>query len=266
VSILSFSVVDCALRPWGTFRLGLLSFTSLSSLSEAVGSLPSHGWNRQVYHATEVNLVGESMRDVDPVPNTVLEVLPHVALDLVSYRQVYTTQNTRCRKRELVGSKSRHVSQRIVLIPSRSASGLDSREKRSAGFPCSSYDTMGTAPGFGDAINFIRAHHNRTPASPENGFYIGEYGVPERLSTTEWMRNVTTNVVAYALQKGASHIMYWELFNNEVRTVERCFWAFWLKGRCPFWTSSRRAIGLPVQCPDGSADGPWTGDTVSTLM
>lgn len=39
----------------------------------------------EVYHATEVNLVAASMVPVNPMPNNVLEVLPFVALDFVSY-------------------------------------------------------------------------------------------------------------------------------------------------------------------------------------
>lgn len=66
------------------------------------------------------------------------------------------------------------------------------------------------------ALDFIRSHHNRTAASPENGIYIGEYGVPQETTPLSELVNVTTNVLAYGLDRGASHIMFWELFNNEV--------------------------------------------------
>ena len=90
----------------------------------------------------------------------------------------------------------------------------------------SSYDSMATSPGFGQALDYIMAQHNRTSASPGSGFYIGEYGVAQEVNPLSTLINVTENVLAYALDRKAEHIMFWELFNNEVDSSfsknERC--------------------------------------------
>lgn len=120
-----------------------------------------------VYHASEVNLVLSSM--TSGFPNNILEVVPKVALDMVTY---------------------------------------------------SSYDTEGLSPGFGLALDFIAAHHNRTRASPDVGIVVAEYGKAQNDVPMETVMAVYQNVNAYAFSIGPSGkpramlTLAWELFDN----------------------------------------------------
>lgn len=159
----------------------------------------------EVLHATEVNLVWTSMQA--GFPNNVLQVLPHVALDAVSY---------------------------------------------------SSYDSMHFNPGFGAALDFIAAHHNRTTASPPApAVWIAEYGVAQNEESAAYVRDVYGNVNAWALSAGPAgrprsmHTFAWELFDNEV-TVNARFPG----GRCNAGTgpefNASNLHGFWLIRPDGS--------------
>ena len=195
----------------------------------------------EVLHATEVNLVLTSMRS--GFPNNILQVVPHVALDLISY---------------------------------------------------SSYDTQFLNPGFGEALDFIASHHNRTSASLTPGVYVAEvrdasvlcyaydsatldelhvtpitpslvssqYGVAQNEDTTADLLAVYQNVNAWALSTGPSgarralYTFAWELFCNEVDNFpgQRCnsdtgpqfnashlhgFWLIRPDGRCVLSTCAQ---------------------------
>jgi hypothetical protein len=133
----------------------------------------------EVYHASEVNLVAGSMKT--GFPNNILEVIPHVALDMVSY---------------------------------------------------SSYDTM-AGDTFGQALDFIATHHNRSNASPTPAVYVGEYGLAQQSTSLQQLQSLLTNVIGYGMSpspvygggiRRAAHIMFWELFDNEAPCMpsERC--------------------------------------------
>ena len=124
-----------------------------------------------VFHGTEVNLVWDSMQT--GFPDNILEVVPKVALDFVSY---------------------------------------------------SSYDSMFRAPGFGDALDFIAAHHVPTAASPSPAVIVAEYGVAQQEEPVEALLAIYRNVAAYTFSESpaapgvrrAAFSLAWELFDNEV--------------------------------------------------
>jgi len=124
-----------------------------------------------VFHGTEVNLVWDSMQSA--FPNNILEVVPKVALDFVSY---------------------------------------------------SSYDTMWRSPGFGDALDFIAAHHVPTAASPSPAVIVAEYGVAQMQEPESALIAIYKNVAAYTFSQSpggggarrAAFSLAWELFDNEV--------------------------------------------------
>jgi len=130
----------------------------------------------------------------------------------------------------------------------------------------SSYDTMwnnGGALGFGAALDFITAHHNRTAVSPSPALFVAEYGVaqvedPDPVHVVALVRNVN----AWALSIGPSGVrraaatFYWELFDNEVDVS-----AQFPGGRCNSETgpqfNSSKLHGFWMLRPDGSQSPSW---------
>lgn len=119
----------------------------------------------------------------------------------------------------------------------------------------SSYDTMRSTPLFGDALDFIGAHHNATLASPSPPVYVGEYGVAQMLEPVSSLQSVVRNVVAWGASISnvtghprAAHVVFWELFDNEARDIPG--------GRCnpatgPVFNESQ-LNGFWLVRPDGS--------------
>ena len=111
---------------------------------------------------------------------------------------------------------------------------------------------------FGEALDYIADHHNRTAASPPVAVAIGEFGVAEVTAPAGTVEAVAANVVAFALSPGqgatnkgrprAAYAMYWELFNNEVigEAYTRCNAA-----TGPMFNESHNA-GFWIFRPDGS--------------
>ena len=115
-----------------------------------------------VFNGAEVNLVGSCLTNMT-CGNIVRAVLPHVALDYVSY---------------------------------------------------SSYDTMRT-PQLADALDLIRAQHNRTAASPERALFITEFGLPETSADPETVMAVVKNVLSIGRAKDLARVHYWQTINSE---------------------------------------------------
>ena len=157
-----------------------------------------------VLHGTEVNLVWDSMQTA--FPDNILEVVPKVALDFVSY---------------------------------------------------SSYDTMWREPGFGDALDFIAAHHVPTAASPSPAVFVAEYGVAQNEEPIEALLAIYKNVAAYTFSTGPSGVrraalsLAWELFDNEVDSSSK-----FPGGRCNAQTgpefNASKLHGFWLVRPDGS--------------
>jgi hypothetical protein len=130
----------------------------------------------------------------------------------------------------------------------------------------SSYDTMwnnGGATGFGAALDFITAHHNRTAASPSPALFVAEYGVAQVEDTDPaHVAALVRNVNAWALSIGPSGVaraaatFYWELFDNEVDTT-----AQFPGGRCNNQTgpqfNASALHGFWMLRPDGSQSPSW---------
>jgi hypothetical protein len=169
----------------------------------------------EVLHASEVNLVKASM-DAG-FPNNILEVIPRVRLDMVSY---------------------------------------------------SSYDTQALNPGFGHALDFIAAHHNRTAASPPSAVWVAEYGVAQNSATPAEVTAVYANVNGWAASLNAAgvpraaHTFAWELFDNEVIAPgfpgQRC-----TPSTGPEFNASA-LNGFWLVRPDGSLSPSW--DFVAGLI
>lgn len=170
-----------------------------------------------VLHASEVNLILTSMET--GFPNNILEVIPKVALDAVSY---------------------------------------------------SSYDTQWLNPQFGDALDFIAAHHNRTSASPPSAVYVAEYGLA--VNEDPWASDALAlyrHVIGTALttspvtgEQRAFATFAWELFDNEHVPSPRFPGA-----RCNAQTgpefNASLLNGFWLIAPNGSTSAQW--DYLSSL-
>ena len=136
----------------------------------------------------------------------------------------------------------------------------------------SSYDTMwlnGGAGGFGAALDFITAHHNRTKASPTPALFVAEYGVAQMQDTDiDHVTALIRNVNAWALSinpssntRRAIASFYWELFDNEVNPSPQ-----FPGGRCNAQTGPEFNMsdlhGFWLLRPDGTQSPSWTALTV----
>ena len=70
-------------------------------------------------------------------------------------------------------------------------------------------------PGLADALDLIKAQHNRTPASPERALFITEFGLPETTTDPRVTRQVVDNVLSIAREKDLARVHYWQTINNE---------------------------------------------------
>jgi len=164
-----------------------------------------------VLHASEVNLVLSSMET--GFPNNILEVIPKVQLDAVSY---------------------------------------------------SSYDAQWLNPGFGLALDFIAAHHNRTSASPPSAVWVAEYGLavnedPFPADQLALYAHVVGTALTTSPVTGAARAFAafaWELFDNEHKVTPG-----FPGGRCNARTGPEFNVsqlnGFFLRAPDGSAGAGW---------
>ena len=164
-----------------------------------------------ILHASEVNLVLTSMER--GFPNNILEVIPRVALDAVSY---------------------------------------------------SSYDTQWLNPQFGEALDFIAAHHNRTSASPPSAVWVAEYGLavnddPFPSDQLTLYQHVIATALTLSPATGAQRAFAtfcWELFDNEHTVTPR-----FPGGRCNADTGpefeASQLHGFWLRPPNGSTSPGW---------
>jgi len=79
----------------------------------------------------------------------------------------------------------------------------------------SAYDTQSAGEGFGNALDYVIAHLNRTAASPPIPLYIGEFGLPQEIVAQDQLTYMVECVVNTALARGCPYILFWEVYCNE---------------------------------------------------
>jgi hypothetical protein len=79
----------------------------------------------------------------------------------------------------------------------------------------SAWDTRESPKLFGKAIDFIAAHHKKTPVTEGCGVYIGEFGLPETEASPNHVLERCRALVATAQQRACPYAVYWQLYCNE---------------------------------------------------
>ena len=158
----------------------------------------------KVFNAAEVNLVDIAMQGRPSVTN---DVLPHTHCDLYSY----------------------------------SAYDIISYARK---------DPAGGKVKFRAALDYIASKAPASAAFGEKNLYIGEFGWPEVRSeqdvdaSTDQSLNVIRTTVETALEWGCPYVVYWQVYDNEVR----------VKDRRP---TNDEVRGFYLVKPDGSHAATW---------
>eukprot|EP00730_Choanoeca_flexa_P007938 TRINITY_DN12415_c4_g3_i12.p1 TRINITY_DN12415_c4_g3~~TRINITY_DN12415_c4_g3_i12.p1 ORF type:complete len:483 (+),score=58.73 TRINITY_DN12415_c4_g3_i12:1473-2921(+) len=122
----------------------------------------------------------------------------------------------------------------------------------------SAYDTQCKIGVFAQALAFIEAHHNKTDLSPSPGLYIGEYGLPlntvSDVAAQVCIRSATTTAIEF----GAQHLLYWEVYGNEPRAGGRC------NAQSGRITNESALNGFWLESPDGTR--PWVTSYLQSLV
>ena len=135
----------------------------------------------RVYHATEVNLVVQSMKQ--GAANMVNSVLPHTKLDPV------------------VSRKANHLGTAGQSLRFAQGGSENPQVLRSA-------------------LDFIAANMPDSPDFGDRNVYIGEFGMPENLYPAERIQRGIPNVVKTGLDWGCPYIVYWQLYCNELKDTQ----------------------------------------------
>jgi len=95
----------------------------------------------------------------------------------------------------------------------------------------SSYDTQGSADGLRAALDFIEAKLPPKPTLGGKRVFIGEYGFPAESHSPAEQDGKSREVMRTALAWGCPFVLYWEMYNNEVKDGrQRGFWLIDDKG------------------------------------
>jgi len=96
------------------------------------------------------------------------------------------------------------------------------------------------------ALDFIAANAPDSPDFGNKNVYIGEFGMPENLYSSQQVQTAVKNAVTVALDWGCPYIVYWQLYCNE------------LKGAGSKPVKSNDAVkGFWLIRPNGSKAWPW---------
>lgn len=77
-----------------------------------------------------------------------------------------------------------------------------------------------------DALNYMQSRLKPKPGLPEKRVFIGEFGAPARSFGPQQQSDRIREVSAAAIKWGTPFVLYWQLYNNEVKGTEQA--GFWL--------------------------------------
>jgi len=104
------------------------------------------------------------------------------------------------------------------------------------------------------ALNFIAAHAPDSADFGDRNVYLGEFGMPENVHSSEKIRIAIPNAVQTALDWGCPYVVYWQLYCNELKD---------LNAKPPV-TSNDAVRGFWLIRPDGTE--AWTWDYFHGLL
>lgn len=107
---------------------------------------------------------------------------------------------------------------------------------------------------FGTALRYIKENMPDSEAFGDDNVYIGEFGIPSNYYTPLQVQAVIENTVETALEENCPYIIYWQLYDNEIKNPEAIL---------PL-TSNDDAKGYWLIKPDGTRS--WHYDYLKEMI